>query len=167
MDLGPISSAPPAPPCAPVEVSEQRPAAEGLRGPGSRGGRWNADGSAASTRASRTAKEFKTEARAASPLASRLDQGLRWPVRCPTRGRFQTQRPAAPAVFRLAQRAVASVGPTGTRSGFRIGLCLSGLSGERRWKRAWPPDTVWAEIRSAHRFHVSAWWSIDWSTSLV
>jgi len=69
MDLGPVSSAPPAPPCAPVEVSEQRPAAEGLRDPGSRGGRWNADGSAASTRASRTAKEFKTEARAASPLA--------------------------------------------------------------------------------------------------
>src|SRR5437773_5717145 len=35
-----------------------------------------------------------------------------------------------------AQRAVASVGPTGTRSGLRIGLCLSGLSGERRWKTA-------------------------------
>src|SRR5205807_7843890 len=48
----------------------------------------------------------------------------------------QNQRPAAPDVFRLAQRAAASVRPTGTRSGLRIGLCLSGLSGERRWNRA-------------------------------
>src|SRR5262249_14046333 len=30
-----------------------------------------------------------------------------------------------------------------------------------------PPDTVGAEIRSAHGSHVSAWWSCDWHTSLV
>src|SRR5262249_52803234 len=80
---------------------------------------------------------------------------------------LQKKQPAAPEMPSLAQRAAASVRPTGTRSGLRIGLYLSGVLGDRPGLEPEPPKSVCAEIRSAHRFHVSAWWRSDRRTSLV